>query len=136
MAISFRMLNADQVRKVILQRGTAGARILRDTLMEEATKAFSESQREVPHADGPLRNSGQIIPPKVTGDGRVEIVLGYGGAASAYAVRQHEDLGLRHPDPNNPKSSPSGKAKYLEDPMKRARDRIPGKLKSNLQRGA
>ena len=57
------------------------------------------------------------------------VVLGYGGDASGYAERQHEDLSLRHPDPTNPKSRAQGQAKYLETPV---RERIPA-LRSDLR---
>jgi len=37
-----------------------------------------------------------------------------------YAVKQHEDMTLRHPDPNNPLSAMGRTAKYLEIPVNEA----------------
>lgn len=102
--------------------------VLSSVLYENASEAFARSQRIVPHADGILAGSGLVKPPAPSGDG-VSVVLGYGGDASGYAERQHEDLSLRHPDPTNPKSRAQGQAKYLETPV---RERIPA-LRSDLR---
>jgi len=94
-------------------------------VMEEAQIAFRNSQRIVPVDKSPLKQSGMILPPKISGT-RVTVELGYGGAASAYAMRQHEDMTYLH------KSGKS--AKYLENPV---RDRIPNleqRLYRRLQR--
>lgn len=86
---------------------------LRTALMAETQIMFANSQRIVPVATGTLRRSGIIMPPRSEGK-NIVVELGYGGAASAYALRQHEDLTFRHKE---------GKAaKYLENPVK---DRIP-----------
>ena len=53
---------------------------------------------------GTLRASGTVLPPKVSGTG-VEVVAGFGGAASDYAVVVHERLDV---------SRPVGSAKFLE----------------------
>ncbi len=49
-----------------------------------------------------------------------QIVIGYGGAASAYVERQHEDMTLSHP---------SGKAKWLEDAFNTKQSELPEKIK-------
>ena len=59
---------------------------------------------------GTLRASGFVLPPVVIGN-HVEIVLGFGGAAEAYAMVQHEHLEYKHT---------VGQAKYLERPMLKA----------------
>ena len=82
-------------------------------LMQEAQIMFAESQRRVPVLHGTLRRSGIILPP-VTSGNFIEIQMGYGGAASAYALIQHERQDFKHKD---------GKTwKYLETPV---RERIP-----------
>jgi hypothetical protein len=95
---------------------------LRMAVTEEAQIAMRDSKRIVPVKDGPLKESGTVLPPTVSGT-RVTVELGYGGAASAYAMRQHEDLSYKHK---------SGKqAKYLENPV---RARIPNFEKSLANR--
>jgi hypothetical protein len=86
---------------------------LRTALMAESQIMFAASQRIVPVATGTLRRSGIILPPRSEGN-HIVVEMGYGGAASAYALKQHEDLNLRHAE---------GKAaKYLENPV---RERVP-----------
>lgn len=59
-------------------------------------------------APGTLKASGVVELP-VTEGTVVSVSLGYGGAASAYAFRQHEDLTYRH--------KAGQEAKYLERPI-------------------
>ena len=59
-------------------------------LNEEAQIIFRNSQRLVPVKTGVLRASGQIIAPRKQGNNWV-VVIGYGGAASSYALDQHEN---------------------------------------------
>ena len=92
---------------------------------EEAQIAFRNSQRMVPVDTGTLRRSGQIISPKVQGD-TVTVVLGYGGAASDYALKQHENLFYRHKEGQS--------AKYLEIPVAQQAAKMGDNLKRRLQR--
>jgi len=62
----------------------------------------------VPVKTGTLRRSGQVGRPDRMGDS-VSVKLSYGGAASAYALVQHERTDYHHPH---------GQAKYLEAPLK------------------
>ena len=64
---------------------------------------------EVP---GTLRASGTVHPPVRKGKD-ITVTLSYGGAASAYAVPQHERLDFHHVN---------GEAKYLEKPLNAARE--------------
>jgi hypothetical protein len=59
----------------------------------------------VPVKDGPLRDSAIVQEPVLSGD-EVTVELGFGGAASDYAVVQHESLDFEHPN--------GGQAKFLE----------------------
>ena len=88
-------------------------------LTEEAQIMFRNSQRRVPVDSGTLRRSGMILPVRKRGN-FYEIEIGYGGAASEYAMDQHERADYRHAE---------GKTwKYLENPV---RERIPN-LESRL----
>jgi len=59
--------------------------------------------------------------------GNDEVVIGYGGPAAPYTVRQHEDVTLHHP---------SGKAKWLEDAVNEKRPELPGKIKARIDSAA
>lgn len=63
--------------------------------------------RYVPVDTGTLRASGMVEAPEISKDA-VSVTMGYGGAASAYALRQHEDLSYHHT---------VGGPKYLETPL-------------------
>ena len=82
-------------------------------LNAEAQIMMRNSKRLVPVDSGTLRRSGIILPVFREGSNWV-ILMGYGGAASGYAMDQHERADYRHKE---------GKTwKYLETPV---RDRIP-----------
>lgn len=59
----------------------------------------------VPVDQGVLRDSAIVQEPVVSGD-EVSVELGFGGAASDYAIEQHENLDFEHPN--------GGQAKFLE----------------------
>ena len=127
------MVGATDLRKLLARGGVVGVDVLTKVLRDESLLAFRDSQRMTPHASGVLRSSGVVRPPTVSGSG-VVIELGYGGAASAYALYQHENLSLNHPDPTNPHSDPQGQAKYLETPVRKQVKGLAGRLRSELER--
>ena len=78
----------------------------------------------VPVKTGALRSSGEVG--DVTHAGGIAMVeIGYGGAASAYAVIVHEDLTKRHPN---------GMAKFLEAPMLAAQPRFQKAMEREIVR--
>ena len=81
-------------------------------------------QNYVPVDLGVLRASGFVKGPTIMGD-NVEVKLGYGGAASAYALIQHEAMDFRHT---------VGGPKYLERPVKRAAAGLGQKIARRLAR--
>lgn len=87
-------------------------------LRQEGEKAMTEAKQETPVDTGVLRASGIVDGPHNDG-GSVWLELGFGGAASSYALIVHERTDVHHP---------VGKAKYLEDPAMRMADRLPGTL--------
>lgn len=82
--------------------------VLTQALYAEANEIMSESQEIVPMKTGVLKTSGVVDLPYIQGD-TVIVEMGYGGAATPYATRQHEDLDLNHPN--------GKQAKYLETPL-------------------
>jgi hypothetical protein len=110
----------DTLKSLLNKGATQGPTTTAIALNEEAQIMFAESQRRVPVKDGTLRRSGMILPPATSGS-YITIEMGYGGAASAYALIQHERQDFRHKE---------GKTwKYLESPV---RERIPN-LEMRLQ---
>lgn len=87
-------------------------------LRAEAEDIMLKSKRDhVPVDQGTLRASGQVAEPVIRGS-MVSVELGYGGAASAYALAVHE-----HPSEHSPPSWSGGVKftvggpKYLEKPV-------------------
>lgn len=81
---------------------------LSNAAYQEANLIMGKSKLIVPLHDGILRASGTVLLPEVSG-AFWSVTLGYGGAASAYALVQHENLTFHH--------LPGRVAKYLETPM-------------------
>jgi hypothetical protein len=99
---------------------------------EETARAFGdvcfgvilpESMDECPVDQGTLRASAPIVSKFTITPTEAVATLGYGGAASAYARRQHEDLSFRHT---------VGKAKFLEDPIMRNAPMVPEMVASRI----
>jgi hypothetical protein len=91
--------------------GARAPGVVGGALYRFAERVMAASKREVPVKTGVLRGSGHVVPPTFRG-GQVEVELGYGGPAMAYATEVHENENAEHKDPT--------KWKYLEDPLKAA----------------
>lgn len=117
-----------QVMDALSAFGDRAPRELARALHREAERIMRTSKQEVPVDTGALRDSGYVEPATITAAG-VEVILGYGGAAIPYALRQHEELSYAHT---------VGKAKYLEDPWKAAQtdmdERLALELRARLER--
>ncbi len=108
------------MRRTYFDASKARDLILRTTmeaLHEGGEAILTESLKEVPHATGALQRSATIT------DSLSERAV-YISFNTPYAPRQHEDLTLRHPDPRNPISTPGRKAKFLEDPFNRLKEKV------------
>lgn len=81
-----------------------------EALHAVAEKILAESGDLVPHASGELESKGDIQDQPSEG----AVVIFYTGP---YAVKQHEDATLRHPDPTNPHSRSGRTHHYLETPF-------------------
>ena len=110
----------DALKKAMSKQGVDETKVvLKMALYQEAQLIMSKSLRLVPVDTTALKQSGGIEPPRTRGD-HIEVVMGYGGAASAYALRQHEDLSYKHE---------AGKtAKYLENPARERTNDLPDRL--------
>ena len=126
MAIFVEWVGLEQLDKLTRKQTVdATNKALAMALMEEAEIMFRNSKRRVPVDNGDLRRSGFILPVRKSGNGWL-VEMGYGGAASAYALRQHEDLTYRHKDGRT--------AKYLENPVKERIPNLEARLKARIER--
>ena len=87
---------------------------------------MTESKRSwVPVDSGVLRGSGHVTLPRFSGRGRggVEVTLGFGGAASAYALATHENPRAGHTKGRSPSGqqykswATTGQYQYLRRPV-------------------
>lgn len=106
--MSLTLTGDDRLVRIFAEAGRAAPRALVEATMHSAFEMFEDSQMIVPVDTGALRASGQVRPPQVQG-ARVEVEIGYGGAAAPYGIYVHEDLEANH--------APGTSAKYLEIPV-------------------
>lgn len=110
----------EDLNRVIVsgQKGVTDA--TKEALYAEASMILNESKKQVPFRTGVLSGSGMVHDPFVVGK-KVGVEISYGGGAVDYALVQHENLKFRH--------APGRKAKYLEDPVADAKDRLSGRIR-------
>ena len=92
----------------------------------EANDILNASQRLVPVELGTLKSSGAVTAPEIGLDS-VEVTVGYGGAASEYAIYVHEDMEARHDYPTQ--------AKFLEQPALEALDGMADRIARSVREG-
>lgn len=92
---SIKWLDREPLARMLAEAGDEIVPALAQALYEEGQLAFAESQRLVPRDTGTLAGSGTLEPPDTTGTA-VTVRLGYGGAASDYALIVHEDPNATH----------------------------------------
>jgi hypothetical protein len=88
--------NREAVKKQVRQAGAAG-------LEDAANELLRVANETVPYREGVLEGSGEVQP---VNEAAMTVDVTYGGEASAYAVKQHEDTTLHH--------TGKGRAKWLE----------------------
>lgn len=117
------------VLAALTRLGPQAETAIQSALYKEGLRIMAVSQGEVPVDTGNLRASGHVALPEVAG-GKVSVQMGYGGSAGSqsgkvgYAVYVHEDMDAHHP---------TGKAKYLEDPMKAAESGFAGRIARDIK---
>lgn len=106
MVLSLKVTGRREVERELLKlQRKLGPRAFGAGLYGAGNEIMRDSKRRVPVDLGVLRGSGYVTLPQVQ-TGAVAVELGYGGPAAAYAVKQHEDTTLNHPE--------GGSAKFLE----------------------
>lgn len=124
--IKVEIIGGKELAAMLASAGERAVPAIKQALSEEGQLAFRESQRLVPVDTGTLRRSGQILPPKENAQHNIELVMGYGGAAKAYALRQHEDLDYKHKE--------GKQAKYLEEPVKNRQNKLAQNIQARMKR--
>jgi len=111
MAITITLDGADTVARNMQTIRAATGPELRASLHTEAELIMTDIKTGgwVPKDTGALETSGFVEPTKLVGDVAVA-TLGFGGAATRYALIQHEAQHFNHPG--------QGQAKYLEAPLR------------------
>lgn len=94
-----------------------------NAIFVEAEMIMTASHPLVPVDLGVLRASAIVNQPKIKADG-AEVTFGYGGAASDYALIQHERLDYHHE---------VGQAKYLEQPFMAATAGMKERIASSVR---
>ena len=124
MAFEVEWTGADEYLQALQSAGDNVLQVLIQALYAEANDIMLASQELVPVDTGVLKTSGEVLDPTVSGN-TVEVVMGYGGAASAYALRQHEELSYSHKD--------GKQAKYLEQPAREAMPNLEQSLADRIE---
>lgn len=93
-----------QVEAELMRHLSAVQRAAEAALYQGGSIIMTEAKQRAPLDVGTLRNSGYVTLPRTDSEGTF-VEVGFGGAAKAYAVKQHEELSYRHD---------VGEAKYLE----------------------
>jgi hypothetical protein len=99
---------------------------LEAALIKEGEMIMEKSQELVPVDYGDLKNSGSYYGSEVS-KGSVEVRYGYGGAATSYAVIQHENPEFRHTEGQT--------WKYLEIPVFEAVQGMGPRLAASVSAG-
>lgn len=115
-------IRADYRARVEATVRAAAARGLSDAAEELLTVAT----RTAPHAEGTLQRSGTVSVDAPT----LRAAVAYD---TPYAVRQHEDTSLRHPDPHNPLSSSGRRAKWLQLALQENSRRLTGHVQAAIR---
>lgn len=129
MYITVILHGADKILSVFNRIGEAGfMHGVAAAAFTEANDIMNKSKRLVPLEDGILRGSATIEPVEVSGQ-QFHVRMGYGGAAAAYALIQHENMAFHHPGLHSKRKGQVGRsAKYLETPVRQAAPTLERKL--------
>jgi hypothetical protein len=124
MTVQLVITGMDDLRAKLVTAGKNAPSQLAAGIWQEAEVIMAASRPLVPVDEGTLRASGIVETPDLTPSG-ASVTFGYGGAASDYAVIQHERLDYTHT---------SGQAKFLEQPTLEAAAGMAGRLAERIGR--
>lgn len=105
--MQLQLQGTEALQATLRSAGPLAGEAMKAGLYEAAESIMTEAKSRTPVDTGTLVNSGAVLPPVVEGT-HFEVTMGFGGAASDYALIQHENLEYHHN---------VGQAKYLEGPV-------------------
>ena len=108
MKIEIDMKGRDEMQRAIRLLGPKGVKAAGSALWKEGERIMTKAKELTPVDLNVLKPSGHVQLPEVNGE-TVSVTMGFGGAASEYAVYVHENLEARHKPPTQ--------AKFLEKPF-------------------
>ena len=118
-------IEGDEKFKAFLDtRPDVALHAIASALYIEAEVIMSKSKRIVPVDTGTLRGSGHTQEPEVHGT-KVSVTMGYGGAASDYALIQHEGYFVH---------TGNQRRKYLERPTLEAQKGLDQRIARRIAR--
>ena len=123
MKLTIELKGMDKLSATLQALGDRAPKALGRALWREGTAIMTDARAITPVDTGVLRNSGLVNLPVVS-NGKVEVTLGFGGAASAYAEVQHEEVTYYH--------TPPTQYKYLEQPLLQAARMMEQRLAATL----
>lgn len=112
-----------EMERAIRVLGDKGPKSMGKALWNEGTRIMERAKDLAPVDTAALKNSGIVDLPIISGSD-VAVKMGFGGAASAYAEVQHEELSYYHKPPTQ--------AKYLEQPLREASEDMGFRLAKEL----
>ena len=107
-AFEIELVGADKVMKVLSGLGDRAPKELGGAMWREGTRIINSAKAITPVDTGTLKGSGHVQMPDISGNS-VTVTVGFGGAASNYAIYVHENLNSFHKPPTT--------AKFLERPL-------------------
>lgn len=122
MKMEITVTGAAEVRQKILALAAAAPQRVADALGVEAELTMTEAKKLTPVVTGALRASGFVQTPTIS-DRTIEVVMGFGGSASAYALSVHENpragqtQGFAPSGQRYKRWSRVGQWKFLEQPF-------------------
>lgn len=125
MTISFEIKGREQMQRAFRMLGEKGPTAMGAALWREGNRIMTDAKAITPVDTGVLKQSGHVTMPTISGNS-VSVTLGFGGAASAYAEIQHEELSFKHKPPTQ--------AKFLEGPLLKAAQTMGQRIAQDLQK--
>ncbi len=121
--MGIRITGLDKLQARLKKSGVNAAKELAGGLNVEAERIMKIAIPLTPVDEGILVNSHRVEPPVIKRNS-ASVVLGFGGAASDYALIQHERTDFNHPG--------QGQAKFLEQPVNAAKQGFGNRIARHL----
>lgn len=94
-AFEYSLTGADKMILVLTRLSNTAVQAAAAAMYEDAEETMTISKGLVPVDTGVLRASGYVDQPEISSN-NIIVRMGYGGAASSYALEQHERTDFHH----------------------------------------